>query len=586
MSDPESEEGEDDVEDIQYGDEQLRDLFLDDDDDDEEFLMFLPDIDAHANLVFRRVDKRLQRINFEDTAPQPGPRHGLDATATELDYFQLFFSEAYFQNICDYTDKNATRKRQEDPDHNKGKWDKPSKEEMKAFLALKIALNVQVVVPREDRIFMTDRNYWVFHLPGVRKLFTRDRYNVLSRYVKFVDPDQEDGGSKLGKVKDLLDHVSTKFKQHYNLGQDVSLDEGMIPFKGRLGMKVRMALKPIKYGIKVFMLTDSATGYLYKFAIYTGKVEDDDAAAAPLGKTSAVVLSLVDGLEGRGHKLFTDRYYTSPLLYHNLLMRGMYACGTVMTNRKQFPAELILSQADARRAERGSYDYMSTDKGVVAVRWKDTRPIYMLTTAHDTPLTETTVARTVREDGHYHKKDIKAVTVVTDYNASMGGCDLNDQMTRLQKGAKQYRWYRRINYKVVEWCIYNAYILFKDQHQETSGRKYDVLKFRDNLVMQLIGTYRRPIKRDHRGADPADCAIRFQTGDHFPEASESTEHRCVVCIKKHQVYEKAHPNVPAKNNPHKKSKTVFFCTKCDKYLCIKRNTTCWQDYHKKVEYWR
>ena len=71
--------------------------------------------------LHRRVDKTIQRINFEDTAPQPGPRHGLNVTATELDYFQLFFSEAYMQSICEYTHKNATRKRQEDPEHNKGK---------------------------------------------------------------------------------------------------------------------------------------------------------------------------------------------------------------------------------------------------------------------------------------------------------------------------------------------------------------------------------------------------------------------------------------------------------------------------------
>lgn len=45
----------------------------------------------------------------------------------------------------------------------------------------------------------------------------------------------------------------------------------MVAFTGRSTMKQYMPLKPIKRGFKVWAMTDSATGYLLSFDVYTGK---------------------------------------------------------------------------------------------------------------------------------------------------------------------------------------------------------------------------------------------------------------------------------------------------------------------------
>jgi len=46
--------------------------------------------------------------------------------------------------------------------------------------------------------------------------------------------------------------------------QQVAVDECMIPFRGRLNHKDNR----IKWGIKVWMLSDSHTGYNYLFGVY------------------------------------------------------------------------------------------------------------------------------------------------------------------------------------------------------------------------------------------------------------------------------------------------------------------------------
>ena len=49
------------------------------------------------------------------------------------------------------------------------------------------------------------------------------------------------------------------------------MDEAMIKFQGRSSFKQYMPAKPIKRGIKVWVLGDSSNGYFSKFDVYTGR---------------------------------------------------------------------------------------------------------------------------------------------------------------------------------------------------------------------------------------------------------------------------------------------------------------------------
>ena len=64
-------------------------------------------------------------------------------------------------------------------------------------------------------------------------------------------------------------HYLLSFLSQYHTHEELSVDEAMIPFKGRLSIKQYMKDKPTKWGIKVFVLADSKTSYTVRLQVYT-----------------------------------------------------------------------------------------------------------------------------------------------------------------------------------------------------------------------------------------------------------------------------------------------------------------------------
>lgn len=54
-------------------------------------------------------------------------------------------------------------------------------------------------------------------------------------------------------------------------GKDVCVDENLYGFHGRVAFRIFNPNKPRKYGIKIWMLCDCATNYVWSADIYTGK---------------------------------------------------------------------------------------------------------------------------------------------------------------------------------------------------------------------------------------------------------------------------------------------------------------------------
>ena len=104
----------------------------------------------------------------------------------------------------------------------------------------------------------------------------------------------------------------------------------MIKFQGRSSLKL---MKPIKRGIKVWVLADSHTGYFSKFQVYTGKGDSPDRGAR-------VVKSLAEPLKQKFHHVYFDNFFISEQLLADLEKDGIYACGTARKDRRGFPDAL------------------------------------------------------------------------------------------------------------------------------------------------------------------------------------------------------------------------------------------------------
>jgi len=87
----------------------------------------------------------------------------------------------------------------------------------------------------------------------------------------------------------MIAMMSKSFSEGYHPHKNISIDEGMVKFKGCLGFIQYMVLKPVKCGVKVWMTAASETGYVHAFDVYTGK-NADGIREKNLGKS--VVLNL------------------------------------------------------------------------------------------------------------------------------------------------------------------------------------------------------------------------------------------------------------------------------------------------------
>ena len=123
----------------------------------------------------------------------------------------------------------------------------------------------------------------------------------------------------------------------------ISIDEGIIPFKGKINFKVFNPMKPDKYGIKTYKVCDSTNSYCLVFDLYIGQAD----VAPPLSKyskTHDLMISLLKRYTEKGYTVYMDNYYSSPYLFYNLLSKNIAACGTTHIPRKGLPKDICTAK--------------------------------------------------------------------------------------------------------------------------------------------------------------------------------------------------------------------------------------------------
>lgn len=165
------------------------------------------------------------------------------------------------------------------------------------------------------------------------------RFLKLLRFIHLNDnqkmlPRSSESFDKLFKIRSLIDHLNNIYKILYNPSQNLSVDESMVAFTGRSTMKQYMPLKPIKRRFKVWAMTDSASGYLLSFDVYT--------------------IILVKTL------------YYIPLM-KMLLDIELFCCGTFRVNKKFYPKHLMKKDS---LYKPGEIEFAQSED-INVCRWKD-----------------------------------------------------------------------------------------------------------------------------------------------------------------------------------------------------------------------
>ena len=307
----------------------------------------------------------------------------------------------------------------------------------------------------------SSRKYWSnrFRIHQIADVMSFNNFSRVKRFLHFSD-NMESSSDKLKKLRTLVSKLRDCFRS-VPLEQNLSVDEQMIPFKGRHGLKQYLPKKPHKWGYKVFVLS-GVSGYAYDSEIYSGKQDNIvSEEEADCGASGNVVIRLSRGVPNCcNFRIFFDNYFNSVDLQLALARRGILGVGTVRLNRLHKTD--LMSDAELAKRGRGAYqEKVASVDGVQlsVVRWFDTRPISFLSTF----VGEEPVSRIK----HYHRvkheeQQVPCPKVVHVYNQHMGGVDLLDSLIGFYRTRiRSRKWYHRVFFHLMDLTVVNAWLLYR-----------------------------------------------------------------------------------------------------------------------------
>lgn len=472
----------------------------------------------------------------------------MPANLTVLESFELFFSEDFVTRIAQQTNLFYNNKRDQAP-QNRKTWTDVTINELYCFIA------VSYLMAQVKKLKIVD--YWstdaLLVTPIFGQVFSRDRFLSILWALHFSEESQNEN-DKLHKIRLVVDHLKKVYQNTFYPFENLCIDESLMLFKGRLSFKQYIPSKRHRFGIKLFVLCDCETGYILDFIIYCGATSDIQEYDTQLGKSGNIVFTLMQPYLGSGHTLYTDNWYTSPILYGMLYARQTNACGTVKQNRKNMPDM-------KEKISRGQVIHFSTDN-ILALKWQDKREVRMLTTLHTADMVHTGKKDPVK------KTDISKPKCIVDYNTNMGAVDRTDMLqSSIQSVRKSVKWYKKLFFHLLDMTLLNSHAVYKMK----TGENIPVADFQLKLVKELLAKYKISKPRStSRKAPDTDSPLRL-TERHFISqfskdqgTNKQPRKRCVVCSKK---------NI--------RKETTYCCPSCDVPLCV---IPCFKNYHTLVAY--
>ena len=279
-----------------------------------------------------------------------------------LDYFEFFWNSEIMDLITLETNRYAIQSK---PSGVLGKfsrwkdWQSTNNNELYVFLALHILQGI-VCKPICEWYWSRKDN---IATPFFGKVMSYKRFALLKRYLHFVDNSTYDANihpnPKLYKLWPIVEHLNIKFSSALVPDRDITIDESLMLYKGRLGWIQFIPLKRARFGIKSYMLCESKSGYIWSVIIYTGKGTLLDESYKDHCMGTKIVMTLMKPLLNMGHCLTTDNFYTSPELSDILLQYRTDTYGTLRLNRKEVPKEL-----QKKKTKKGRDFGVSEGKGL------------------------------------------------------------------------------------------------------------------------------------------------------------------------------------------------------------------------------
>ncbi|KAF4514013.1 UNVERIFIED_CONTAM: hypothetical protein B566_EDAN018641, partial [Ephemera danica] len=410
-----------------------------------------------------------------------GPRVNIPPTTAitnPVDAFLLFI-QPILRLIVMYTNMRAQRIHA-DNDYNTP-WKDCDEVEIKAFIGLVLLAGVL----RQSKHSLTELWSATVGPPIFRATMSLHRFKQLSRFLRFDDKDLRPADDKFAPIREVWETVNSLFGRYFIPGDNITVDEQLLPYRGRCGFRQYMPSKPDKYGIKFWIATCSTTYYPLNTIPYLGREGNQRA----VGLGSQVVLSLTEPYYNTGRNITCDNYFTSYALAMELQGKGLTLLGTVKKNKTFLPEEF---KPNRRRPLASSVFGFTYDTTIVSYVPSIGKSVALLSTTH-------------------HDSKIDAETgkpeIIMDYNATKGGVDTLDQMAHTYTSKRSVkRWPMAVFYNLLDLCGIAAYVIWTIMYpdwkrtQKNFRRRLFLYDVACNLLYPQIGRRYQTMRHKHTRA--------------------------------------------------------------------------------------
>ncbi|UYV69595.1 hypothetical protein LAZ67_6004045 [Cordylochernes scorpioides] len=394
---------------------------------------------------------------------------------------------------------------------------------------------------------LTYKELWALDGTGLaimRAVMSQERFLFLLRCLRFDNIHTRIGRKKedkLAAIRDFVESFIVNCKKLYTPGSYMTIDEKLVPFRGRCDFKQYLQGKPAKYGLKVYALCDARTFYTLNLEVYCGK--QPEGSYQKSNTPSDIVKRLITPISGTHRNITTDTWCTSfPLAQELLENNKLTLVGTLRKNMKEIPKEFLPNRS---RPIYSSLFGFNQDKSIVSYVPKRNKAVMLLSTMHSTPTID-------EESGDRLKPEI-----VTFYNQTKCGVDVMDQMCDTYSVSRRTnRWSLCLFFNVINIAGINSEVIFKALTNNPKPNPRRI--FLKNVALQLCQDHlkvRAQLKNLPRSLrDLISFHCKEAEGTQVEEISVSEPEpkrrkRCYVC--------------PCTKN----RMSTMTCCKCNKNIC-------------------
>ena len=277
------------------------------------------------------------------------------------------------------------------------------------------------------------------------------RFEQLKAALRFDDPLRRDGDDRLAPVRMVVEHYNSVMKSIYRPTENLTVDEMLIEFHGRVAFRQYIPTKPGKFGVKLFWIAESPSAIPLQTLVYVGEQTVSRAEKEEHGgHVPALLMRLMEPYMNKGRNVTGDNYFSDLSTAVKLANKKTTYVGTLRSNKRCLPDE---AKSITNRS-RGDSLHFYSDQATICSYWdKGQRPVNILSTMHGPQRNMSS------DDG---KPEI-----VNFYNQTKSGVDTLDKIIRGYSSKRKYRrWPVHVFFTLVDCSVYVAFQLFKQQELE------------------------------------------------------------------------------------------------------------------------